>query len=329
MSETNENTENTSIVKNVIEPSIAIGSLKTNTTLDQCSEEIVSFETILPEKDMISWKISEFESFRTAATVSNIPALTSPEFGRGCRMKLWPNDKGHVSAKFDVPSTKLSRPGLLQFLVSAIRFENQETRVITSRGVDLKISGNKAVDCPFIRLSRKDFLKAPKYQHLLQNEKLNLQISMKYFPFESPIFRGPALSTSPALSFYTLLRDIEDYCKEDRSQNIHIRCGAEVFPACRFLLAARSKKFLEIMKTTDCSKSRSSKVPLVVKDVTPDVFEQILQYIHTDTCEWIEDPTTTVQQYINLFSAGTSYEIKVRFKYKTSKIRASFTKLAK
>eukprot|EP00914_Ancora_sagittata_P018762 GHVO01037158.1.p1 GENE.GHVO01037158.1~~GHVO01037158.1.p1 ORF type:complete len:218 (-),score=25.88 GHVO01037158.1:75-728(-) len=141
---------------------------------------------------------------------------------------------------------------------------------------------------------------------MIFNDRLHLKIEMQYFPYDASIFQGYAELPRTQQSSTGLLDDIEVYCKDDSTQNVHIRCGTEVFPACRFLLAARSTRFRPLVSTNDIGNFSS----VTVKDVAPAIMEQVLQFVHTDSCEWLEEDGTTLEQLIQLFQASERYSVR-------------------
>jgi hypothetical protein len=96
------------------------------------------------------------------------------------------------------------------------------------------------------------------YQHLIVDNILRLRIELQYFPFDSHVFSGlnvrrafgrnnhdESIKRSQQAivmdSHEQLLQDIQNYCEEDKSQNVEIRRDDVIFHSCRFLLCARSK----------------------------------------------------------------------------------------
>lgn len=307
----------------------------------------------IPEKDAVLWKIKDFTAFRAAAQASQLPPLVSPDFGGGCRLRLFLFDKkAHVSGCVELPLVKARRDGVIHVKIYVVR---PDLKIILSRKVEMRItvSGTDKVTAfrrtsPVFRLSQKRTCRSPKYKHLIVDDQLHLRVELQYFPFDSPVFRGLTSMDPPKLEREgaeicvslnekearlhgdqrraELLHDIRNYCQDDPSQNVEIRRDDVIFHSCRFLLCARSRRFREIFagraytgsgrgspsRFLPMSRAAAGTSPLTsvtLRDIPADALDEMLAFIHTDTCSWLEDCTTDILKVLELFEAADLYGV--------------------
>lgn len=196
-------------------------------------------------------------------------------------------------------------------------------------------------------LSKSRAFGPPRYQHLIFENQLRIRIELQYFPFDSRIFCRTAVpnvfrcsdqtteniitADKQAMSYDVmsqseLLGDIRTYCQEETSQNIEIRRDDVVFHSCKFLLCARSKKFREIFSahnsaapkkdwsirgfSTSFGHAKTQALSsITIRDIPVDVLDQILIFIHTDKCPWIEEHNRDVLDILELFEAADLYGV--------------------
>eukprot|EP00918_Siedleckia_nematoides_P078075 GHVU01170850.1.p1 GENE.GHVU01170850.1~~GHVU01170850.1.p1 ORF type:complete len:375 (+),score=66.22 GHVU01170850.1:182-1306(+) len=89
--------------------------------------------------------------------------------------------------------------------------------------------------------------------------------------------------------------------------DVTVHCGDEPpISACKFMLAARSQVF-HMMFKSQYRDAKSSKVDMT--DVGRRVAEDLLSYIHTDTCRTLESNPVNVREMLDLFLAANKYQI--------------------
>lgn len=305
-------------------------------SVSQCT----TLSSMIPEKDAMVWIIKDFSAFRAAAKCSQIPPLMSPEFGGGCRLRLWLYEKnGEINGCAELPILKASRDGVAHFRIQVVR---PDMKAIVTRKVEMKISHSgplekktiaEARTSPSFPLTSRHYIRKPKHQHLVFGDCLRVRVEFEYFPFDSPVFRGfgkvggeeGQMSQQQASQqrHMEMLADVRQYCLDDPSQNVEVKCGATVFNACRFLLCARSKRFREIFApgistargspsryprtNTSCAASLAS---ITVQDVTAETLEQMIDFIHTDRCSWVDDRSSDILRVLDLLESASLYGVK-------------------
>ncbi|XP_053991574.1 uncharacterized protein LOC128883344 isoform X2 [Hylaeus volcanicus] len=294
-------------------------------SFSMCFSESISS---IPERDAVLWQIKDFADFRRASKVTKLPPLVSPSFGNGCHVLLNLYDKKkRISGVVQLPIMKSVKEGVVHIKISVVR---PDMKLITSRYVELQVSvleknsakTNSRVSSRFC-LSKMCFMKMSRYQHLIVDNILRLRIELQYFPFDSHVFSG--MNEMEVDSHAQLLQDIQNYCEEDTSQNVQIRRDDVVFHSCRFLLCARSKKFREILSAhtpspkrewplrlfqgSRCTSKEQALKCVTIRDVPTEILDQILIFIHTNTCPWIQDKKTDVLNLLELFECADVYGV--------------------
>ncbi|KAM7136933.1 inhibitor of Bruton tyrosine kinase isoform 2-T2 [Molossus nigricans] len=114
---------------------------------------------------------------------------------------------------------------------------------------------------------------------------------------KTSLYEIPAVSSSSFLEeFGKLLRETDEM---DSIHDVTFQVGNRIFPAHKYILAMRSDFFQKLflsdgasLEFTDVYRKDedSAGCPLfVVEKVHPDLFEYLLQFIYTDTCDFLTD----------------------------------------
>lgn len=119
--------------------------------------------------------------------------------------------------------------------------------------------------------------------------------SKNYFCFISSLYEIPAVSSSSFFEeFGKLLRETDE---TDSIHDVTFQVGNRIFPAHKYILAVRSdffqKLFLSDGTTLDFidvyrkDEDSAGCHLFVIEKVHPDLFEYLLQFIYTDTCDFL------------------------------------------
>lgn len=268
----------------------------------------------IPEKDVMVWEIADFSAFRKAAKISRFPPLMSPSFGNGCHLVISTFDRsrrGHVTGHLELPFSKATRNGVVHFTISITRPDSK--RPVLCRRLQLKISATqerstiqKQRRSGTFRLSSKGLFMQPRWEHLVQSDTLHIRVELQYFPFDAPVFVGSEpVSHANLTGCQDMLADIRQYCADDPLQSVEVKVDDKIFHSCRFLLCARSSRFrnifcpITVQGGNNRLKSISNSAPtsITLTDISPDVLDQLLTFIHSDTCSWL---TASVSASANL-----------------------------
>ena len=84
--------------------------------------------------------------------------------------------------------------------------------------------------------------------------------------------------------------------------DVQIQCGDKIFECHEFILSARSPVF-KAMFQVEMKEKKTKKV--VVKDIHPDVFEELLTFIYTGKCPNVDNLTRA------LFGAADKYQVEL------------------
>lgn len=133
------------------------------------------------------------------------------------------------------------------------------------------------------------------------------------FYFISSLYEIPAVSSSSFLEeFGKLLREADEM---DNIHDVTFQVGNRIFPAHKYILAARSDFFQKLFLSdgtsldfTDVYRKDEDSAGchlFVVEKVHPDLFEYLLQFIYTDTCDFL---THGFKPKINLNKKPEEYQ---------------------
>lgn len=286
----------------------------------------------IPEKDVLVWEIADFSAFRKAAKTSKFPPLMSPAFGNGCHLVISSFDRsrrGHVTGHLELPFSKATRNGVVHLTISVTRPDSK--RPVLRTRLQLKLAATQERTAIHrqrrsgtFRLSSKGLFMQPRWEHLLYGDTLHIRIELQYFPFDAPVFVGSDSSVSHANATFAscqdMLADIRQYCADDPLQSVEVKVDDKVFHSCRFLLCARSSKFRNIFSPAAPqpsgprlkSISNSAPTSVTLTDISPEVLDQLLTFIHSDSCSWLiasASANANLLKQLDLLEAANLYGV--------------------
>lgn len=161
------------------------------------------------------------------------------------------------------------------------------------------------------------YLKLSKFNNKLPFKRrivfVNFLESQNDFCFNSSLYEIPTVSSSSFLEeFGKLLRETDEM---DNIHDVTFQVGNRIFPAHKYILAARSDFFQKLFLSDDMSlditdvyrkdEDSAGCHLFVVEKVHPDLFEYLLQFIYTDTCDFL---THGFKPRINLNKKPEDYQ---------------------
>jgi len=101
----------------------------------------------------------------------------------------------------------------------------------------------------------------------------------------------------------SLSDDVKDVTKHPRLLDASVICGGDVFPASRFILAARSKVILEMLDAP-------GELKVYVDDIRPEIVRQFVDFVHFDRCLLLESRPVELVDIMDLCILAHRFKIK-------------------
>ncbi|EZG55335.1 BTB/POZ domain protein [Gregarina niphandrodes] len=262
------------------------------------------YESVVPEQCQITWIIRDFSSFRHASRNAPIPPLKSPDISsKGLRALLHPYwKKGDIVAEVVLPECcSIATTYCFKFSV----ISPLDAKLIISREVSSTVKRGKTPPRTVVRLWHKSISRRTSYQKLLTNNQLTLVIQAEVYDHSATPFVGiPATEIGSEDGDACLLQDIREFCESTPAQTIQVVCGPTIYTGCRFLLQARSQKMRILLADREKNWQR-----LVIGDLEPAIVGQIMNFVHTNSCEYLAEESTDDGDLLRLLLACNNYHI--------------------
>lgn len=171
---------------------------------------------------------------------------------------------------------------------------------------------------PIVSLWSHRLMRGERYKKLVVNDQMIIQIKAEVYdhggaPFvgfsraaRTTSVNGHSADSNTAVA--ALLGDVKEFCETNPAQTIQISCNGATFSACRFLLQARSKKFRVLLSDRERNWQH-----LELKDVESSILEQMLMFVHLNTCDFLTDAAVEDADLLKLLTAACAYHCSVRF----------------
>jgi len=137
------------------------------------------------------------------------------------------------------------------------------------------------------------------FMHLL-DDKIRLKCEVQVY---LGVHHGLLEATKHMQPDRSLADDIKEFTRHPSLLDASIICGGDVFPASKFVLAARSQVILDLLDD-------QGELKIYIDDMKPEIAKQFVDFVHSDRCDLLDNRPADLSDVMDLCILAHRFKIK-------------------